>query len=163
MTAESPAFNEGQLIYLREVFGVVLHPDITHIPEGRSGNCEVRYAVETNGKTGFIYEKLFRDGKEIASNHPDVLNRHSDFLSRAKGRVLLEGLGVGEMLFPLLENQLVTHVTVAEPDLHVAALLCRVIRSLPEPVFQKLTLWGKSVTDVLQQGEQFDCVQTVTQ
>lgn len=146
-------------MHLKEVFGVVFHPEVTHISAKKAGRCEVKYGVETDGEGGFIYEKLFRDGIEIASNHPDVLKLHWAFMHQARGKVLLSGLGLGEMVFALLKNSQVKHVTVAEPDLQIAALVYPVIRSLPEPLFSKMTLFGQSIFDMtLKTGDHYDII-----
>lgn len=150
---------DGQLLLLKEMFGVELHPDITHVPPGKSGVFEVRPEVETSGKGGFIYEKLYRDGKEVASNHPSVQKRHKALLSRAKGKVFISGLGLGETLFQVVQRPEVSLVAVIESEQGVIDLVLPAIQGLPEDIQAKVEYDQANIFSYkLDAGEHFDFI-----
>jgi hypothetical protein len=95
-----------------EVFGVDYSQNITRIQEGIAGNFEVKDAVDI--KLSIIYQQLLQNGAPIADNHPKNLSRHQHFLRRARGRILISGLGLGETLFKLLEQEDVELIRVIE-------------------------------------------------
>lgn len=117
----------------------------TAIPPARSGLWSVeRFSIKvatnipgTNGRTWLVapgnYTSLFR--LTLAEMHRDppaecVMNdvhqelvTHLDFCLRARGSVLVTGLGLGCVLRGLLVNPAVRHITVLERDWDVIRLV----------------------------------------
>jgi hypothetical protein len=52
----------------------------------------------------------------VMSDTPAEINEHGDALTRARGRVLIHGLGLGCLVSGLLAHPLVTHIDVVEVD-----------------------------------------------
>jgi len=57
------------------------------------------------------------------SNTPSEIKDHLEFIKRAKGNVLINGLGLGVSLSKILEKPEVESVTVIEKDLDVIRLV----------------------------------------
>ena len=68
------------------------------------------------------YKKLSRKGVLVMSNTPDEIEDFMPFVQRAKGRVLINGLGLGILLEALLAKSDVTEVTVIEKSSDVIKL-----------------------------------------
>lgn len=66
---------------------------------------------------------LHTDGASVMSDDPVELRRHLDFVLRARGRVLVTGLGLGCVLRGLLQNPRVESIDVVERDRDVLALV----------------------------------------
>lgn len=62
------------------------------------------------------YTRLFVDGRVMMSNTPAELSDHDELLERARGHVLISGLGIGMLIQELTENPLVDFITVLESD-----------------------------------------------
>lgn len=101
-----------------------------NLPEGESGTWKVeRFEVSEsdaqihNIRAAFnpagggikpgTYTQLTRNGTVVMSDTPSEIQDHLRFIDRAKGRVLITGLGLGE----------VTHVTVIEKSPDVIRLV----------------------------------------
>lgn len=70
------------------------------------------------------YTKLVCNGRGIVmSDTPDEMRDHRYAVYRAKGHVLVNGLGIGMVLTNLLKKPEVTTVTVVEIDADVIALV----------------------------------------
>ena len=69
------------------------------------------------------YTKLTRNGSIIMSDTPDEMRDHYDFVRRAHGHVLINGLGLGMALGAVLAKPEVERVTVVEIDRDVIALV----------------------------------------
>lgn len=92
---------ESRFTQLREALG---HPD-AYVPAGR-------------------YKRLTFRGAVVMSNTPFEARAHWDFLQHAKGRVLINGLGLGMALSAILANDgQVTEVTVVEKAIDVIDLV----------------------------------------
>jgi hypothetical protein len=52
----------------------------------------------------------------IMSNTPDEIKDHTEFINKAKGEVLINGLGLGIVIEMLLLKPEVTHITVIEKE-----------------------------------------------
>jgi spermidine synthase len=64
------------------------------------------------------YKRLMRGGQVVMSNTPDEIQDFLHFVYKAKGMILVNGLGLGVLLKKLLDKPEVTKVTVIEksPD-----------------------------------------------
>ena len=116
------------------------------IPEGKQGTAAISHftvteedektsatrAMVTGDRNAFIrrgkYVRLLVHGEVMMSDTP--MERHSNWgvVSYAKGHVLMAGLGVGMIIPPLFENDLVTKVTVIEKNPDVIALVEKPLR-----------------------------------
>ena len=76
----------------------------------------------TNYKPG-IYKRLSRNGYVIMSNTPDEISDHMYFIREAKGKILINGLGLGVCLKAILKKPEVTSVTVIEKEQDVIDLV----------------------------------------
>lgn len=114
--------------------------DAVSIPEGQRGSWTVkRFSVseEDARRTimraamkgrGYVppgsYTKLCHEHRGIVmSDTPDERLDHLDVVMRAKGHVLINGLGLGMVLNAILKRPDVTEVTVVEIDPDVVALV----------------------------------------
>ena len=111
------------------------------IPEGESGVTVIRHAEVSqqhsdmtriraainDRKRDYIpagrYVQLFIGGQLYMSDTPTEQRENQELLNRAKGDVLIAGLGIGMVLVPLLANPAVTSVTVVEMNPDVVALV----------------------------------------
>ena len=67
------------------------------------------------------YKALKRSGTTVMSNTPDEIRDFMRFVYKAKGSVLVNGLGLGVLLKALLNKPEVTDVTVIEKSADVKA------------------------------------------
>lgn len=107
------------------------------VPDGVSGVWSVeRFVVESQTVEGLrfalqgrpvppgTYTRLVRGGTStIMSDTPAELADHREFVRRATGRVLINGLGLGLALQEALAKPEVTHVDVVELSEDVFALV----------------------------------------
>ncbi len=90
------------------------------VPEGKSGDWEVKKTQKTNSKTG----KTRRNTHLICCRHTIMADIDSEFLGldpfyeHLKGQILITGLGLGVAVQGALDHPAVEHVTVVEisPD-----------------------------------------------
>lgn len=110
-----------------------------NIPEGKSGDWEVKKftvseddakwdALRSIGRGGRYtptgtYTSLTRNGQVIMSDTPNEIQDHLEFIRRAKGKVLINGLGLGMVLKAVLDKSEVEYVTVIEKSPHVISLV----------------------------------------
>ena len=103
------------------------------LPEGRIGPWQVkRFEVEENAimrmrqrhfRPG-TYTMLRHDNRGLVmSDTPAERLDHIGFIRKARGRVLISGLGLGMCLGAVLKKPEVTHVTVLEIDQDVIDLV----------------------------------------
>lgn len=116
--------------------------DELFIPEGTSGVWSVEHftvgkrdaeiervrALFSSSSRGRFtpegqYMRLRRNGRVIMSNTPDELRDLREFKFKAKGRVLINGLGLGCAAMIALDKPSVEHVTVIELSSDVVALV----------------------------------------
>ncbi len=108
------------------------------VPEGKSGEWKVeKFTVTENDMRGIsyalhgrpvpagTYTRLMRDGAwdPMMSDTPAEILDHLDFIYEAKGRCLLNGLGLGVVLKALLAKPEVTQVDVVEIEQDVIKLV----------------------------------------
>lgn len=111
------------------------------VPEGKVGRAEIeRFEVsESQAKLANLqmsvhghgnraipagsYTGLKVDGVMVMSDTPAEIKDHIYFFHEAKGRVLLNGLGIGMCLQAMLRKPEVEHVTVVEIEADVLALV----------------------------------------
>ncbi len=93
--------------------------------EAKWGN--LRAAIGSGGRGGIRpgwYTQLRHDRRGVVmSDTPDEMRDHYEAVLRAKGHVLLNGLGIGMVLAGILKRDGVECVTVAEIDADVIALV----------------------------------------
>jgi len=107
------------------------------VPDGTSGDWMVQsFVVEKDElsqvlsmlKTGRgvpsgNYKKLVCRGEVVMSNTPDEIRDFMGFVNKAKGRVLVNGLGIGVLLKALLEKPEVEEIIVIEKSQDVINLV----------------------------------------
>lgn len=117
------------------------------LPEGKSGNAEVRHnkyepgaelmlvPMRTAFHTGLpqmeyvcqertIVQSLLEDGSVWMTDLPcELVQMHDELARRVRGRVLVGGLGLGVLPRMLLNNPAVTSITVVERSADVVALV----------------------------------------
>ncbi len=110
-----------------------------NIPEGKSGDWEVKCFTVTEEQAKFdqmrgmfhggrytpagTYTSIQRNGKIIMSDTPNEIGDHHGIIRMARGKVLINGLGIGMVLGAILEKSEVTHVTVIELSRDVISLV----------------------------------------
>jgi len=108
------------------------------VPEGVSGDWEVaKFIVAENDARGIsyalhgrpvppgTYTRLMKKGAwdPMMSDTPAEIRDHLEFIYRAKGRCLLNGLGLGVVLKAISAKPEVTHVDVIEIEQDVINLV----------------------------------------
>lgn len=86
-----------------------------------------------------IYTGLYRGASIIMSDTHDEIRDHVHFIRRARGSVLIAGLGLGMVLQAVARKAEVTSVTVVEKSSDVLALVANHYKSMPV-VGAKLTV-----------------------
>jgi hypothetical protein len=125
------------------------------VPEGESGNWRIeRFTVSKKdaGMESFramfsfgggrgvpegTYTGLYRRGgierwSLIMSDTPDEMRDHMEFVRRAKGRVLIHGLGLGMCAAAVLKKEELMHLTVVEISKDVVELVAPWLATLAE-------------------------------
>lgn len=114
-------------------------PSVT-VPEGERGPWKVERFTISEEKASLAnismmfkpggrrcragtYTKLTRDGEIIMSDTPDEKRDHYWFVNRARGHVLINGLGLGMVLGAVLLKSEVERATVVEASEDVIALV----------------------------------------
>jgi hypothetical protein len=111
--------------------------DMSFLPDGVSGCWKVEtFEVPKEDisqmisifKTGRgvpagIYKRLKRDKTVVMSNTPDEISDFRHFTSKAKGSVLINGLGIGCVVKVLLDKPEITKITVIEKSEDVIKLV----------------------------------------
>jgi len=142
------------------------------IPEGRSGLWAVKklrlakpYEGEDNGRRISLpagcYTQLFRmttgsihrGGECVMHDFPEELRKHLAFMLRARGRVLITGLGLGCVVRGAMANDAVDSVTVVERDRNVLKL---VEPHMPQGRRLQI-IKGNALAYVKTTKEKFDC------
>jgi len=106
------------------------------VPEGKSGIWEVKKFTVTGKEfqPGIFkrggryvppgnYTKLTHKGHTIMSDTPDEINDHLSVIHKAKGNILIAGLGLGVVLQACAEKEEVIHITVIEKSEDVIKLV----------------------------------------
>lgn len=118
--------------------------DVMKIPDGKSGNWEVSTMTLTQedvflsnlkGRGRYLppgtYKRLMRGGTIVMSNTPSEISDFSRFTYRAKGSVIVNGLGLGCVIARLLNKDEVTKVDVVEISEDVIGLVGGYFRADP--------------------------------
>lgn len=90
-----------------------------NLPEARMG----AWSIQTFYKKDMRYQKLMNGPIMMMANTPDVVKEYEDFLLRAEGSILINGLGIGMCCQYLLEKASVTDITVIEYEKTLIDLL----------------------------------------
>jgi len=107
------------------------------VPDGISGDWKVEsFTVQEREFSQMIsmmkygrgvpagsYKRLMRGGQLVMSNTPDEISDFYGFVRKAKGSVLVNGLGLGVLLKALLDKHEVTEVIVIEKSEDVIKLV----------------------------------------
>jgi hypothetical protein len=130
---------------------VIEYLNADNLPEGRSGEVEVKRIVVTESETRMgalrasikggwsaikpgTYTGLYRNGSLWMSDTPDERRDHIGFVYRlnwCQGQsAIINGLGIGVVLNAILRIPTITHVDVVEIDSDVITLV--------EPFYQEL-------------------------
>lgn len=129
------------------------------VPEGESGIWKVerftvsdddakfgalRAAISGGGMGRFVpegtYTALKRRGYTIMSDTPDEIRDHIGFVHKARGRVLIHGLGLGMCAAAALKKDEVTQVTIVEKSPDVIKLVGPWLTTLAEKLEKELIL-----------------------
>ena len=101
-----------------------------------------------------VYKKLTCRGEVVMSNTPMEIRTHWEIIHKAKGAVLLNGLGLGVCLKAILEKPGVTSVTVIEKSKDVINLVAGTYANDPRvKIIEADALEYKPA-----KGQRFDCV-----
>jgi hypothetical protein len=120
------------------------------VPSGKSGGWEVSqftvaekqarlellrsFQNDGRGVPAGTYTRLTLDGDMVMSDTPDEIRDHLWFIHRAKGRVLINGLGLGVVVKALLRKPEVESILVVERSEDVIKLVAGVYA--PDQRFQ---------------------------
>lgn len=123
----------------QEVAGTLEAMRAEQIPPGHSWLWEVKrysspaWTIDPSGQRvpPGTYTALLRystrgalyGGESVMSDHLVELRRHLEFILRARGRVLVTGLGLGCVVRGLLLNPRIKSVDVVERDAHVVGMV----------------------------------------
>lgn len=100
------------------------------------------------------YKKLVRGAVVVMSNTPMEVRTNRRFIGRAKGRVLVNGLGLGMVLTAILAKPEVESVTVVEASAEVIDLVGPTFRDDPRVRIVHANAFDYQPA----KGEQFDVV-----
>lgn len=107
---------------------IIKHYTVTE-EEARFENMRASFSFGGRGREvdpgtyTVMYDKRGRGNNIVMSDTPAEMRDHSYFVYQAKGRVLLNGLGLGVVLHNLLLKPEIEHVTVIEIEPEVIALV----------------------------------------
>lgn len=76
--------------------------------------------------------------KAMMSNHESETKTNQKFLDAAKGDVLIFGLGIGLIIFPLLEDDDITSITIIEIDNGLIDMVGKIIKQ--KDIYSKLEI-----------------------
>lgn len=137
------------------------------VPDGTSNEWSVQsFTVEPDDfsqriammKTGRgvpagNYKRLMRNGTCVMSNTPDEIRDFQSFVWKSKGKILVNGLGLGVLLKALLDKDEVTHITVIEKSKDVIKLVGSSITD------KRVTIINADAFEYKPpKGETYDCV-----
>ena len=117
-------------------------------------NLRARFNIGSREIEVGKYKKLLRGETLVMSNTPSELDDHSWFISIAEGNILVNGLGLGEVLVALLKKKEVKSVTVIELSEDVIKLVA--------PHFSKdkrvNIIQANALEWKIPKGTRYDCV-----
>jgi len=137
------------------------------VPDGTSNEWSVQsFTVEPDDfsqriammKTGRgvpagNYKRLMRNGTCVMSNTPDEIRDFYGFVRYAKGKILVNGLGLGVLLKALLDKEEVTEIIVIEKSADVIKLVGSTITDKRVTIINADAFEYKPT-----KGETYDCV-----
>lgn len=100
------------------------------------------------------YKRLMHGKTVVMSNTPMEVNTHRAFIYRAKGSVLMNGLGLGMALTAILKKPEVVEVTVVEVSPEVITLVAPTFASDPRVTIVQ----ADAFTFQPPRGKRYDCV-----
>lgn len=117
----------------------------TYLPELQDGNVQIKNfqlsettvmmeAVRnrnwlTRGlKANYTYTKLLLNGNLWMSDTPMERNSNNEFIKNANGDVLIFGLGIGLIIYPLLNDANIKSITVIEKDQKLIDLIWPILK-----------------------------------
>lgn len=119
-----------------------------NVPDGKSGDWEIktqivgepdpltkaRAALREYGRIvpAGTYKILYRNHNVIMSNTPDEISDFMHFIYRAKGKVLINGLGLGVVVQALIDKPEVQEIIVIEKSEDVIKLVAPTYSSNPK-------------------------------
>ena len=89
----------------------MLHIEL-NFPESQYGD----WSIESYYENGIKYQRLIKNGTIKMFNEPEIVNDFEEFLTRAEGSVLINGLGMGMCNVHLLQKETLKDLTVIEYD-----------------------------------------------
>ena len=110
------------------------------VPEGKSGDWSIVRFTVSNGEASIfnlgediygdykryikpgVYTRLMYKDTIVMSDTPAEKMDHREFISKAKGRVLMNGLGLGYAVKACCQKKTVQHITVIEKSADVIKL-----------------------------------------
>ena len=139
------------------------------VPEGKSGDWEVskfivpendiraiHYALHGRPVPAGTYTRLMKKDAfdPMMSDTPAEVGDHLDFIYKARGRCLLNGLGLGVVLKAILAKPEVTHIDVVEIEQDVISLVWPTYKD-----GDKVTLYhADAFTIQWPEGIRWDCI-----
>ena len=159
---------------LRELAEKIVSVNCSDIPEGKIGDWEVeRFEVTKSGAEFHnlrcaikgqygqevepgMHTRLVNDGITVMSDTPAEIGENSRVVTVAKGKILINGLGLGWVVKALMLIKEVEHVTVIERSSEVILLVGRyLLKRYPKrlTIIQADALEWKSP-----KGHIYDCV-----
>lgn len=145
-------------IYPREVLettnyyitrGIITQEFIDKIKEGSSYMKEFADAYEPGKEHLFLISKT--EGT-MMSDYPDEKITNQKFIDNAYGDVLIFGLGIGLIVFPLLDEENISSITIIEKDPELPQLVGSIIKNFD--TFSKVKI---------ETGDAFDYVNNINQ
>ena len=126
------------------------------VSEGQAEQTLLRAAI--NGTDEYVppgtYKRLMRGNVVVMSNTPMEVSTNSEFIRCAKGKVLINGLGLGMILTAILLKPEVTSVTVIEVSAEVIDLVAPTFRTDPRVLIVKANAFDYQPA----KGERYDAV-----
>jgi hypothetical protein len=118
-------------------------------------------AAQSKEALGFVryvppgtYKVLHMDGELMMSNTPDEMADAAEFIHAARGRVLINGFGLGCTVLACMMKDEVEHVTVVERNINV---LKHIVPPFMERFGDRLSVYAASAFDwTPPEGEWFD-------
>ncbi|WP_235297966.1 spermine/spermidine synthase domain-containing protein [Portibacter marinus] len=74
------------------------------------------WSIEGFCREGIYYQRLIQNGIIKMLNTPEIVEDFEDFLLKAEGHILINGLGMGMCLCYLLKKRTVKSITIVELD-----------------------------------------------
>lgn len=112
------------------------------------------WAIESFFQDGKKYQRLVKNGMTWMVNTPDITKDFEDFLIRAEGSVLINGLGMGMCCKHLLEKPRLRDLTVIEYEKGIYELVAPLFHDEPRCTI----VHGDAFTYEAPKGKRYDFV-----